>query len=99
VTDNPAPAKRKAFVEPWLPADYEPADIGAMKALAAGTARPDQQQRVLDWIINKACQTFEPSFRPGGHEGDRLTSFAEGKRYVGNQIIKMTKISVVKRET
>lgn len=34
------------------------------------------------------------SFRPGGDDGKRETDFAEGRRFVGNQIIKLTKASI-----
>lgn len=70
---------------PWFPPAYEPADISAIKGLAAGTATPDQQRRALKWIIENACATYELSYRPNS-EGD--TAFAEGRRFVGLQIVK-----------
>lgn len=70
---------------PWYPAMYELADISAVKGLAAGTATPEQQQRALKWIIENACGTYELSYRP---TSDRDTSFAEGRRFVGLQIVK-----------
>lgn len=78
---------------PWLPAPWEDADAGAIQALARGDASEDQQRRALEWIINRACATYDMSFHP---EGDRATCFAEGKRFVGNQIIKMMKINLAK---
>jgi hypothetical protein len=59
----------------------------AIKALATGTANAGQQKRALDWIITKACGTYDMSFRPGA-DGERETAFAEGKRHVGLQIVK-----------
>ena len=75
----------------WRPADYEDADIYAIRALAAGNATEGQQKRALEWIIHKAAGTYDLSFRPGGAEGARETDFAEGRRFVGSQIVKLTK--------
>jgi len=79
---------------PWLPADWEQADVSALQALLKGEATPDQQKRALDWIIVSAAGTYEQSYRPGGQDGERDTCFAEGRRFVGNQIIKALKISL-----
>ena len=84
---------------PWLPADWEPADAAALQAVAEGRATPDQQKRALDWIIMKAAGTYEPSYRPGGSEGDRDTAFAEGRRFVGGQIVKLVTVSLYKLRT
>lgn len=81
--------KKPTVVHPWHPAPYEDADVYAIKALAAGKASEGQQQRALNWIINVACATYDLSFRP---ESDRETVFAEGKRHVGMQLVKLTKI-------
>lgn len=78
----------------WLPPDYLPADATAIKALAAGTADPDQQKRALRWIIESAAGTYDLSYRPGGEDGRRDSDFAEGRRFVGSQIVKMLKINV-----
>lgn len=69
----------------YFPPPYEIADFSALKGLAAGTASPEQQQRALKWIIEAACGTYELSYRP---ESDRDTAFAEGRRFVGLQIVK-----------
>lgn len=75
---------------PWFPSPYELADVNAVKGLAAGTASPEQQQRALKWLIENACATYELSYRP---TSDRDTSFAEGRRFVGLQIVKMLHIN------
>ena len=69
-----------------------------MQALVTGTANEQQQKRALDWIINNACMTYHQSFRPGVN-GDRDTCFAEGRRFVGNQIIRLTKLDPKKVNT
>lgn len=96
----PAKSKRQAILEaitehaPWMPPGYEPEDAAAMQAMAKGTANGAQQIRALTWIIERAADTYGMSYRPGGHEGDRDTVLAEGRRFVGNQIIKLTKVKL-----
>jgi hypothetical protein len=82
---------KKPTVQPWHPAPYDEADVYAIKALVAGVANEGQQKRALGWIINTLCGTYDLSFRPGDG-GDRDTVFAEGKRHVGMQIVKLTKV-------
>ena len=81
---------RKQTEGPWVPAPYEDEDIRAMRALMAGNASDTQQKRALGWIINSASGYYDLSFRPGV-DGSRATDFAEGKRSVGAQIVKLTK--------
>jgi hypothetical protein len=91
---SPPPGPRK----PWEPYLFEPADASAVQAMARGEASPDQQRRALELIVNKLACTYDLSFRP---EGDRDTVFAEGKRSVGLQLVKLANISVselVRRE-
>lgn len=78
---------------PWLPAEYEIADAAALQALERGEANDEQQRRALKWIIERACGTYDMSFRPGP-DGSRNTDFAEGKRYVGLTLVKMLKINL-----
>jgi hypothetical protein len=40
----------------------------------------------LDWLINSGAATYEVSFHP---DSERLTSFAEGRRFVGLQVVKL----------
>jgi len=75
----------------WHPAPYELADIAAIKGLAGGTATPEQQQRALRWLIETVCCTYELSFRPNS---DRDTAFAEGRRFVGLQVVKALKLDL-----
>lgn len=92
----PAKTKHQAIDEhaPWRPPSYEEADVVAIQALARGTANLEQQRRALTWIIERAAGTYEMSYRPGGEDGARDTVFAEGRRFVGNQVVKMTKLKV-----
>jgi len=74
---------------PFLPADYEAADVTAIQQLERGEATPDMQKRALAFII-ATCGTYDASYWP---ESDRDTCFSEGKRYVGNTIVKMLKLN------
>lgn len=85
------PARKPPPGASWLPPKWDVADAGAMQALARGEASPDQQMRSLDWIINAACGTYDLSFNP---DSDRATSFAEGRRMVGLQIVKLIKLNL-----
>lgn len=75
---------------PYLPIEWEPADVAALQALHRGEASPDQQKRALDSIIAIAG-TYDLSYRP---DSDRDTAFAEGKRFVGLQIVKFLKLNL-----
>jgi hypothetical protein len=75
------------------PPEYENADVAAIQALARGDASPEAQRRALDWIINAASATYDQSFHP---DSARLTDFAEGRRFVGNQVVKLTKLNLSK---
>jgi hypothetical protein len=70
-------------------AKYEPADIGAVRAVYNGEAEPHQQRRAMEWIMNNACEIKELSYRPDGEGGFGDTAFAEGRRFVGIQIAKL----------
>lgn len=80
--------------KPWAPVDYETADAVAMQALVAGEATPEQQMRALKWIIEKAAGAYDQTFWPGGEDGRRNTDFAEGRRFVGNSIVKLTRLNI-----
>jgi hypothetical protein len=83
-----APTKPR---EPWHPAEWEVADAGAIQALHRGDASPEQQKRALEWIIHRAASTYEASFYPANA---RVTDFMEGRRSVGNQVIKLLKLNL-----
>ena len=69
---------------PWMPVQYEIADATALKALAMGSATPEQQIRCLAWIQRKACALPDWPYRPGAN--DRDTLIALGRQFVGHQI-------------
>ena len=79
--------------DPWKTVVADLADTSALQALAEGKASEHQQKRALDWIITKASGAYDMSFRP---DNERVTAFAEGKRFVGLSIIHELKINVGK---
>jgi hypothetical protein len=78
-------------VDPWKPSDWELPDAAAIQALSRGDAGPDQQQRALRFIIEKLAGTYDMSYRSGKADD---TAFAEGKRHVGLQIVKLIHLSL-----
>lgn len=79
----------------WLPPAYEIADAYALQALERGEADPSMQKRALAWVIQMAAGTYEVSYRSGA-DGDRETAFAEGRRFVGIEIVKLLKLNTAK---
>ena len=98
---NTSPPVRKRIPktphpQPWTPFDWDPADAYAIQALYRGDADPHQQQRAIKLIVEDLCGTYDLSFRPDTKDapGSRATDFAEGKRFVGTQIVKLLKINL-----
>lgn len=65
---------------------WQPADAHALRAVASGIADSEQQRRAMRWVIEAASGTYQPSYRA---DSDRETVFAEGRRYVGLQMVKL----------
>lgn len=82
---------KKPVPPPHLRAPYNDDDIRAIRALAAGNASETQQKRALNWIVNGACGYYELSFQ-SGPDSAQVTAFAEGRRYAGAQVVKLTKL-------
>lgn len=79
--------------DPWMPPHWEIEDAGALQALMRGEAEPHQQQRAMRYIVESLAATYDMSFRP---KSERDTCFAEGKRFVGNRIVFLTKVNLAK---
>lgn len=77
--------------KPYVPPQWEPADVAAIQALQRGDASPDQQRRALDYIIINLAGTYDLSYRP---DSDRDSAFAEGKRFVGLHLVLATKLNL-----
>ena len=78
--------------KPWKPTPYSPQVHAAIKALADGKANEGQQQTALNWII-EASDYYDLAYYPGDN-GRRDTDFAQGKRFIGSQIIKLINTNV-----
>lgn len=60
--------------------------VSALKALGTGQARHDQQIIAMNFIIETLCGTYDLPWRPNELGGERESSFASGKQFVGFQI-------------
>ena len=49
-------------------------------------------KRALDWIINAAARTYDNGFVAGDPNG-RIAAFIDGQQSVGQQIVKLMKLS------
>ena len=81
----------KVKIPPHFRCDWDIPTASAIQALIKGEATPDQQRGAMHWLINQACGTYNISF---SEIGDRETCFAEGRRYVGSQIVKLNTLSI-----
>lgn len=81
----------------WMPVPYKAYNVRCIQALARGDAPPEMQRDALDWIVKTVAATYDMSYRP---ESERDTCFAEGRRFVGNQLVKMLSLipSKIKEE-
>lgn len=82
--------KKSIATTPIVPADYELADADAVQAIMRGEADEQQQKRFLTWVVEQAAGTYQ--FHYYGNERD--TAFALGRAFVGQQIVKMTKLNL-----
>jgi hypothetical protein len=74
--------------------EFKPEDImviNAVQAWMVGKANEGQQQLAFRWVVEALCGTYDLSFRPDELGGDRATVFAEGKRFIGQQIVRVSK--------
>lgn len=83
--------KKEEILGPWLPAAYTIPEVAAIQALMRGEATPEQQTRALKWIVEQAASTYDSTYWPDS-ESDR--NYAQGKRHVGLNIVKMTKLDL-----
>ena len=76
---------------PFQPAEWDLPDAAAVQALSRGDASPEQQKRALDYVIQKLSCTYDLSYRSGKSDD---TAFAEGKRWVGLQLVKLIHLNL-----
>lgn len=82
---------------PWLPVKYLKRHAAAIQAVARGDASEHQQRIFTEYLVNDLCGTYDLSFRP---DSTRDSDFAEGRRFVGLQLVKLMKInlSIIKED-
>lgn len=73
-----------------MPPLYERSHVAAFQALAHGTAEPQQQKIAMAYLLGTLCRVQDISYRP---DSDRETVFAEGRRFVGQQIMKLFQLN------
>lgn len=74
------PASPQNPLDPVLPTA---AQAAAVKAMFRGDATPTQQQRGMEFIVVHLCGARRRTFDPAS---PRVTDFAEGMRWVANQL-------------
>ncbi|MDQ0475027.1 hypothetical protein [Labrys wisconsinensis] len=79
---------------PHAAAAFARPEAAAIRAVAAGTATPEQQRLAVAAIGQKACLIDEISYVPGGPDAERATVFAEGRRFVGMQIRRAIRLPI-----
>lgn len=71
---------------PYLPSHVFQEVAYAIRGVNAGTADASQQALAVRWIVHEVTKAYDMSYRP---ESARDSDFAEGKRYVGNELIRV----------
>ena len=96
MAERPPAKKITRALGPHIPPEWEVADASAIQALVDGVAEPYQQKRAIKWIVEQAAGTYEFNYYPT----DRDTSFALGRAFVGQQVVKMMRLntSIMRRE-
>tara|TARA_R110000868_G_scaffold68190_2_gene201690 strand:+ start:218 stop:499 length:282 start_codon:yes stop_codon:yes gene_type:complete len=79
----------KKTKKPYEPVSYVAADVSAAQAFVDGNADEFQQKRLFKWLI-EASGYYELSYQP---DSSRDTDFMEGRRFVGAQLLKLTKLN------
>jgi hypothetical protein len=86
----PRSVKPKTLL-PWQLPPIEDADIFAVQAFARGAAGEAEQLRA--WaVIRRIAGADRMSFWPGGEDGRRATDFAEGKRWLADQMRRLSRL-------
>lgn len=77
-------------MKPHAPVEYDKETLMAVKAVREGNASPGQQKRAMQWIEYVAADVEGMSYHEDNEGGSRASAFHEGRRFVGNQIRKMS---------
>jgi hypothetical protein len=94
-----AAAKTKpTAADPWCPIQLRPeckkSDANLIQQLFSGTLdKGEAQLRAVRFIVETLCGTYDLSYRPG-EDGRRDSDFAEGKRFIGSELVKLSKLNL-----
>ncbi len=77
---------------PYAPAPYESRHVSAVQLLTEGECPAHLQQEFIRWLIEDVSRTYDMSFRFDPYQ----TAFAEGRRFVGNQVVNMMHLDAKK---
>lgn len=83
---------RARQTDPLEAVEVDGADLQAMRNLMVAQATPEDQRRIVEWLI-KATGLRELEFR----DTDRLSAFASGKRWVGMQFFTAAQSAITER--
>lgn len=71
---------------------YTVHDASAVQALVSGRDVPAAvAKRAFDYIVDVLAATYDQSYRP---DRPQDTAFAEGRRFVGLQLVKLSKLNL-----
>lgn len=84
------------FRRPYDLAPHDEFDRGSIVALLKGEADQRQQLRAVDWLLYKACGLRDNQYVP---DSDRDTAFALGKRFVGLELVRVSKAEAKQERT
>ncbi|MDE2440025.1 MAG: hypothetical protein KGP14_03295 [Betaproteobacteria bacterium] len=77
----------RAYAQPDYSSQSAKTGVAAIKRLYG---QPDDVGRqALDWIIRELARVEDMTFRPDDKGGERETAFAEGRRFVGNELARI----------
>jgi hypothetical protein len=76
---------------PWEPVLFTEPVVHTLKAWGRGEASAEQQALLLNWIVYSLSGLHHASYSP---RSDRDTAFAEGKRHVGLELMRVLKAPV-----
>ena len=82
----------KSLENPYAPAKYEAEHASAAQLLVQGECPEHLQKEFMRWLIEDVAGTYDQSYRVDPYN----TAFAEGKRFVGNTVVKMLKLRASK---
>ena len=72
-----------------MPAVPNDTMIYAVRAFRLGEANEGQQRALWNWIMQDVCRYTDLSYRPDNAGGTLATAFAEGRRFVAIQLLRL----------